>query len=133
MATTPNEVEKRVETQPTRAERTRMGRLYRPNVDICENDNELTLFADMPGASGENIDISFENGMLTIHGRVEPRQRQTDYLLREYGLGDFYRTFQVDETIAADRITAEYRDGVLILHLPKVEAAKPRKINVQAR
>jgi len=133
MATVPSELEKRPETQPARAERTRTGRLYRPNVDICENNNELTVLADMPGTTSEGIDISFENGLLTIHGKVEPRQHGKDYILREYGLGDFYRTFQVDETIDSARITAEYRDGVLVLHLPKVEAAKPRRIAVQPK
>ena|SRR5687768_7622298 len=124
------EIEKTPST-PTEAERTRGGRVYRPAVDIVEKPEELLLIADMPGTSPDDIDVRFENGTLTLYGRVKERQMETaEHLLREYGIGDFYRTFQVNETIDAERISAEYRDGVLTLHLPKVEAAKPRKIQV---
>lgn len=116
------------------AEMTRTGRMYRPLVDILENREELTILADMPGTSPEDIDIKFEDGSLTIHGRVKPRQPEVqNYLLREYGVGDFHRVFQVSESIDVAKIRAEYVDGVLKLHLPKVEAAKPRKIEVQSR
>ncbi len=60
------------------------------------------------------------------------QSEQTRYLLREYGVGDFYRTFRVGEQVDASRIAAEFVDGVLTLHLPKVDAAKPRKIAVQS-
>ena len=118
----------------TRAEHTRSGRLYQPNVDILETAEELIVLADMPGVDGSDIDINFENGTLTIHGKVAPRQGEgVNHLLREYGIGDFHRTFQVSEVIDASRITAECANGVLTLHLPKVEAAKPRKIKVQVK
>ena len=116
----------------TRAEHTRNGRLYQPNVDILETSDELTVLADMPGVDGSDIDISFENGTLTIHGKVPPRQGEdTNHLMREYGIGDFKRTFEVSEAVDASRITAECANGVLTLHLPKVDAVKPRKINVK--
>lgn len=115
------------------AERTRSGIYYRPHVDIVEGPEELTLFADMPGLSGDEIDIHFERGTLQIYGRVPPRQPEgTQFHRREYGVGDFYRTFQVSEEIDSERISAEYAEGVLTLHLPKSSAAKPRKIAVQA-
>ena len=135
MSTTTSEktVEKQPETEVTRAERTRSGRFFRPNVDIVEKDDELMLIADMPGACAESIEINFENGVLTLHGRVCDRQQQnTSYLWREYGVGDFYRTFQVSEEIDASRISADYRDGVLVLHLPKSERARARRIAVKA-
>lgn len=114
------------------AEHTRSGGYYRPNVDIQELENELVVRADIPGAKGEQVDVHFEEGTLTIHAHVEPRQsRELEYLLREYGVGDFYRTFQVSEAVDASRISAEYADGVLTLHLPKAEAARPRKIQVR--
>ena len=116
----------------TPAEHTRSGRYYRPNVDILEQADELIVLADMPGASGDAIDIHFEDGNLTIHAKVEARQdEKTEYLVREYGVGDFYRTFRISEAIDASKITAEYADGVLTLHLPKAEEAKPRKIAVK--
>lgn len=114
------------------AERTRSGYSYRPNVDILEKADELVVVADVPGTRPEAIDIDFDNGELTIHARVPPRNEDVDFLLHEYGVGDFYRTFRVSEAIDASRITAEYADGVLTLHLPKAEAVKPRKISVRA-
>jgi HSP20 family protein len=115
----------------TPAEHTRSGRYYRPNVDILEQADELIVLADMPGASGDAIDVNFEDGNLTIHAKVDPRQDEsTEYLVREYGVGDFYRTFRISEAIDASKITAQYADGVLTLHLPKAEEAKPRKIAV---
>jgi HSP20 family protein len=117
-----------------RAERTRGGRAYRPNVDIFETSTELTLVADMPGVRGEDVDINFENGVLTIYGPVKERQPAgTQYLLNEFGIGDFYRTFEVGEAIDSGKIAAEYKDGVLTLHLPKVEAARPRRIAVKTQ
>jgi|SRR6185437_10052628 len=119
--------------QEASAERTRTGRFYRPNVDILETPDELLLFADMPGAKSGEIDIRFEDGELAIYGPAATRQEaDKSFLLVEYGVGDFYRTFRVSEQIDASKIQAEYRDGVLCLHLPKVEAVKPRKIAVQA-
>jgi len=82
--------------------------------------------------SGEDVDVQFENGTLTLHGRVQPRERKgATAWMEEYGVGDFYRTFTVSEVIDASRISAELSDGVLTLHLPKAEAARPRKIAVQ--
>ena len=116
----------------TPAEHTRSGRYYRPNVDILERAEELIVQADVPGAASESIDVDFEDGNLTIHARVKPRQGdEVDYLRREFGVGDFYRTFRISEAVDASKISAEYADGVLTLHLPKAEEAKPRKIAVQ--
>jgi HSP20 family protein len=127
-------LEKREAKEAAKAERTWSGRYYTPHVDILESESELTLLADMPGVSAGDVDIRFENGELSIHGKVKPRHEDvTHFVLSEYGLGDFYRTFQISEAIDPERITAEYKDGVLVLHLPKVEKAKPRKIAVKAK
>jgi HSP20 family protein len=134
MATEDTAIERKEPGEVTRREHTRSGLHYRPNVDILESRDELTLLADLPGVKAEDVDINFEQGTLTLHGKVRPRQAEnTSYLLREYGVGDFYRTFEVSETIDASRIHAEMKDGVLALHMPKVEAAKPRKIEVKPR
>jgi len=112
-------------------EHTRCGCHYRPQVDILEKGDELVVLADVPGATGEEIDVDFEDGTLTIHAKVAPRQEERmEYLVREYGVGDYYRTFHVSEAIDASKITAEYADGMLTLHLPKAESTKPRKIDV---
>ena len=115
------------------AEETRGGQYYRPSVDIYERPDELVLLADAPGAASDSIDVRFEDGVLTIEARVKPREAENrEYLLQEYGVGDFYRSFRLSDQIDAGRITAEYTHGTLKLHLPKVEAAKARKIAVQS-
>ncbi|MCK6485242.1 MAG: Hsp20/alpha crystallin family protein [Phycisphaerae bacterium] len=125
-------VEKRPRREAANAERTRTGRVYCPNVDIIERADELLVLADMPGVAAEDIDVRFENGTLEIHGRVRPRQDdETRFLLREYGVGDFHRSFEVSEIIDAGRITAECANGVLTLRLPKAESARPRTIAVK--
>jgi HSP20 family protein len=122
-----------VKNEPESVERTRGGQVYRPNVDILETPTELTLVADVPGVNNEAIDIDFEDGLLVIQGKVGQRyDDKNSFLFREYGLGDFYRTFRVSERIDVTAIHAECKDGVLTVHLPKVEAAKPRKITVAA-
>jgi HSP20 family protein len=118
----------------TTAERTRSGCCYRPNVDILEQNDELLLFADVPGANGDTIDVNFEDGTLEIRAAISPRHGDGQTcLLREYGVGDYYRSFQISEAIDASKISAECADGVLTLHLPKTEAVKPRKIAVAAK
>lgn len=122
------------ELAPAGAERTRNRPAFQPRVDICELPGELTLVSDMPGVAPDGIDIQFENGILSIYGKVDDRQRDgTRFIWNEYALGDYQRTFQVSEVIDSERISAEYSDGQLTLHLPKVEAAQPRKIEVYSK
>jgi HSP20 family protein len=121
------------ESQLVRPERTRDVWSYTPKVDVAEMDDELLVLADLPGADAKSMDVSYEQGLLTIHGKVEPRQDEstTSYLLCEYGVGDYYRTLSIGEGIDADKISAELRNGVLELHLPKTQAYKPHKITVK--
>ena len=128
-----NTITKPAADEPTPAEHTRCGCYYRPSVDILERADELLVRADVPGALGDDVDVDFEDGTLTIHARVKPRQEGTEFLVREYGVGDYYRTFHVSEAIDPEKITAEYADGVLTLHLPKAEVARPRKIEVKTQ
>lgn len=131
--TTDMTVKKNESEEMVRAERMRDRLTFVPNVDIVETDEELLLLADMPGVSPESLDIQYEQGAVTIHGMVNPRQNpeNTRYVLQEYGVGDYYRTFRVGEGIDADKIAAAVKDGVLELHLPKAQAIRPRKIAVQ--
>jgi len=118
-------------TEPTIPEQTRGGVYFTPRVDIFETEQELTLFADVPGVRRDDVDLRYENGELLLHGRVQPRQNGEHFLLREYEEGDFYRFFTIHESIDSGRIEAECKNGVLVVHLPKTEAAKPRRIAVQ--
>jgi HSP20 family protein len=122
----------KTEHRSTGEEYTRTGAHYQPMVDIVERADELLLLADMPGVSADSIDVHFEDGQLTIHGSVKERlPEQANLLQHEYGVGDFHRTFRVGQRIDASKINAEYSAGVLTVHLPKIEAIKPRKIVVQ--
>lgn len=130
---TTDTIEKPQQVEVAQSERTRCGPTYLPNVDILEKKDELLVRADMPGVTRDSVDICFENGVLAITGRVPPRSMaNATPLHREYGVGDFYRTFRVSEAVDAARISAEYAHGVLTLRLPKVEAARARKIDVKA-
>ena len=123
---------KQEQTEVATVERTRGGMTYSPRIDIWETDDALVLYADMPGVSADNLDIQFENRELRLHGRVAPRHENINFIYGEYGIGDFYRTFTIGETIDAEKISAEQEDGVLTLHLPKTEAVKPRRIEVKS-
>ena len=111
-------------------ERTREGVVFRPQFDIVETEDELLLFGDLAGVRADSLDIRFENHELAVIGRVEPRYQDTQQLLREYEIGDFHRSFRIGEEIDAEQISAELKQGVLTIHLPKSEAVKPRRIKV---
>lgn len=108
------------------------GLTYTPRVDILETEDELLLCADMPGVKEGEVDIRFENGELTLHARRAKPPVPAEAWLWESQAGDFFRSFRITEQVNASKIWAELKNGVLTLHLPKAEAAKPRKIAVKA-
>jgi HSP20 family protein len=119
--------------QDSAPERLREGVTFTPRVDILETDKELILFADLPGVRSEDVELRFENGQLVLSGHVSPRLGDKQFVLREYEEGDFYRAFAIHESIDATKIEASCKQGILTVHLPKVEAVKPRQIAVKAQ
>ncbi len=115
----------------TQAETTRNIPVYIPAVDIYETEEALTLVADMPGVYPENVDIDIRDDQLTIRGTVTLEGEGESVLLREYGVGDYYRQFTLGRMIDQSKIEAAMKDGVLTLTLPKVDKAKPRKVVVK--
>ena len=111
---------------------TRSGVTYTPRFDVWEDDNEFVLSGDLPGATPDGLDIRFNNRELTIWCRVAPRHSGVNFWAQEYGVVDYYRSFTVGEMVNPDAITAELKDGVLTIHLPKKEEARPRKIAIKA-
>ena len=109
------------------------GIYFTPRVDIYETDNELTLYADVPGVSPDEVDLRYEDGELILHGRVKARHREEDFVVQEYEEGDFYRAFSIHESIDASKIEAECKNGILTVHLPKVERARPKQISVRGK
>ncbi len=114
-------------------EATRGGEYFSPRVDIYETAKELTLVADIPGVRPEDVDLRYENGELLLHGRIQSHAQTGTRLLNEYEVGDFYRAFSIHESIDSGKISAECKNGVLTVHLPKVEAAQPKQISVKAK
>jgi HSP20 family protein len=112
------------------AERTVARRAFVPRVDIYETDDAINVIADMPGVSADSIDITLEQGVLTINGYVED-EIPADHALAyaEYRVGDYTRRFSLSNQIAQDQIDATVKDGVLRLHLPKVKPTT-KKISV---
>ncbi len=101
-----------------------------PLVDIFENEDEILLFADMPGVEKDDININIDNGTLSLNG-LRKMENSGAVQWEEFGEAEYQRTFSVPQTIDVDKVSAEMQDGVLRLHLPKSEAAKPRQIEIK--
>jgi len=102
-----------------------------PLVDIYENDDEILLHADMPGVDKNDIVVNIDNGKLTLSG-VRKIKTSGAASWAEFGDVEYHRTFSVPQTIDVEKVNAELKNGVLYLHLPKSEAAKPRLIEIKA-
>jgi HSP20 family molecular chaperone IbpA len=102
-----------------------------PLVDIYENDEEILLFADMPGVAKESITVNVDNGKLEISG-IRNLKVTGSSSWQEFGDIEYRRVFSVPQSIDVDKVNAELKEGVLKLHLPKTEAAKPRTIQISA-
>lgn len=107
--------------------------IYVPDVDIHENNECLRLDADMPGVDAASVEVSVENGVLTVEGRAHV-QAPAGYELvgQEYGVGRFRRDFTLSEGVDTNKIRARVRQGVLEVTLPKHETVKTRKIQIEA-
>jgi HSP20 family protein len=107
-----------------------------PLVDVFENADELLLWADVPGATRESVDVHIEKGQLTLSARraaPEPeRTKKETPVSLEHRTYDYLRVFAVPSGIDASKIEAELVGGVLRVRLPKSEALKPRRIDVKA-
>lgn len=125
------DVSQKNRAEPTGAERLRGGPQFIPRVDIHETEKELILYADLPGVAPGDIDLRYEQGELVLQGKVTRSKHERNPIVSEYEEGDFHRVFQVHESIDSSRIEAQCNNGVLTVHLPKEEAAQPKKIQVR--
>ena len=104
---------------------------YRPNVDIIHGNDEYIVVADLPGADQDTIDVTIQDDVLSIQAPISPRgEKVTQVYRHEYGIGGFHRRFVVEAPVNAEKMTAEYDNGVLTVFLPKAEQAKGRRIEV---
>jgi len=107
---------------------------WNPSVDIFENENEVVVKAELPGMDPKSIDVRLENNVLTLKGErhFEKEAKEENYHRVEREYGSFSRAFSLPMAVREDRITAEYKDGVLKILLPKKEEMKPKTIKVEA-
>jgi len=105
---------------------------WAPAVDIYETENELVLKADLPDIDEKDLDVRIENNMLSIRGerKFEQKVKEENYLRIERSYGAFSRSFSLPNTVNAEAIKAEYKDGVLTVALPKRAESKPKQVKI---
>jgi HSP20 family protein len=105
---------------------------WTPPVDIYETDDALVLTAMLPGVSKDHVNIEVHHNTLTLRGERKPAGTVAEerYSRRECVYGPFQRSFVLPTTVDQEHVQASYHDGILELRLPKVEAAKPRRISI---
>ena len=107
-----------------------------PAVDVAEKDNQYQISAELPGMDQNNIEVTLSNGVLTIKGekKEEKEESKKDYYLSERRYGSFQRSFQVPEGVDAEKIEANFKNGILTVSLPKTAAAQKdqKKIAIKA-
>lgn len=108
--------------------------MWTPRVDLSETDEAYKLEVDIPGVKGEDININYNDHVLTVSGERSSESKESkdgEYVRIERSYGKFYRSFRLPKAIDADKIEAQQDNGVLLVTVPKAEESKPRKINVR--
>jgi HSP20 family protein len=107
---------------------------WAPAVDIVENDNDILIKAELPGVEARDVQISLDNNVLTLKGehRIEREVNRENYHRMERSFGSFSRSFAIPASIDGDRVTADFKNGLLTITLPKKEGSRGRTIQVNA-
>jgi HSP20 family protein len=108
-------------------------RAWAPAIDVYENREELVVVAEVPGVKEKDIQLSIVENVLTLKGQrlAAGEVKEESYHRMERWTGSFERYIQLPVPVQADKVRASYRDGVLEIHLPKIEAVKPREIKIE--
>ena len=107
---------------------------WAPSVDIEEAEDKYVIKADLPGVDKKDINVKLENGVLSIRGEKQTEKetgKDTKQHRTERFYGTFARSFTLPEAVKADKVDASYKDGVLLLAIPKAEEAKPKSIDIK--
>lgn len=106
---------------------------WAPTVDISEDANEYLIKAELPEVGKDDVKVTVENGVLTLCGerRLEKEENNRKFHRIERSYGSFMRSFSMPEDADPEKVAAEFKDGLLMVRLPKCEAKKPRQIEVQ--
>lgn len=113
-------------------ESTREGPFFTPDVDIYETDDGLVMVADVPGATDESIELDLRDNLLNLTANVQSVDDKWKPVYAEYQIGRYGREFRMGQIVDTEKIAAQVKDGVLTVHLPKVQKARARKISVAA-
>ncbi len=109
---------------------------WMPPVDVRETEDAILVDVELPGMTVEEVDVRVENGVLTVSGEkkseIEEGKEGTNYHLVERRYGRFERSFTLPRTVDAEKVDAQFNNGVLSITLPKAETAKPRRIQIRA-
>ena len=110
-----------------------LGGSWAPAVDIFENEGNLVLKAELPGIDPKDVDVRVENNVLTLHGerKFDSEVKREQYHRVERAYGSFGRSFSLPDDVSPAKVSAEFKDGVLTVHLAKTEKAKPRQVEVK--
>lgn len=106
--------------------------VWKPVVDIYETESVITIAADLPGVSKEDVNVEIKDNVLTISGHRRPDNTlsEENYYRRERSTGAFQRTFSLRNLVPPDQIRATFKNGVLFVEMPKQETEKPKQIHV---
>ncbi len=115
-------------------QRIESNKTYIPNADIFETDEEVYIWADMPGVDEKSVDITLEKNSLTVEGHVENNELPEDYyqVVNEYPVGNYKRTFSLGANVQKDGIEGTLKNGFLSLTIPKTQETAARKIPISA-
>lgn len=107
---------------------------WAPTVDIFETDDDIVVTAELPGLEKDQVGVEYKDGVLTLRGerKLEREVKEESYHRMERSYGAFHRSFTLPGSVDAEKITAKMKNGILEIHLPKKEAAKPKQITVAA-
>jgi HSP20 family protein len=107
---------------------------WNPSVDIFENDNDIVVKVEVPGMNSKDIDVRIENNVLMLKGerRFEKETKEENYHRVEREYGSFSRSFALPTAVKEEKVTAEYKDGILKIVLPKKDEVKPKSIKIEA-
>jgi HSP20 family protein len=110
----------------------REGSIWSPSVDVREDSANFYVEAELPGMDKDGIQLEIENNVLSIKGerKLERREEKENFHFVERSYGSFFRSFSLPKNVDGEAISAEYKDGVLKVTLPKREEVKPKKLEI---
>jgi len=120
----------RIEAPRQETAKSRPGGMFAPRVDVLETNDELLLYADLPGVKQEDVSLTCKGDEFVLQASCAPRNVGKKQLYAEYGVGDFSRAFRIAEQVETDGIEASLKDGVLTVRVPKAAAIRPKRITV---